>query len=111
MRVDSLHKFLGNKHVNFMDRFILNKFAKCKKFLRGNKDILVTKANKGQVTVIMNSNDYITRMNDVQSDQSAYRRLKKNLIKQQTSKINDLVKAWRDKNIIDIQIYRLYINI
>jgi len=51
---NSLQRFLGvRKHVNFVDRYILKGFSLCREFLRDNDDLFVTKADKGQVTVVM----------------------------------------------------------
>lgn len=53
---NSLDIFLNkNKHLIYIDKYILNEYSKCKKFLREN-DVFVTKADKGQVTVIMDKN-------------------------------------------------------
>lgn len=57
---DSLEEFLNKKnHVNYIDRYILDGFEKCNRFLRDNSDVFVTKADKGQITVVMDRNDYI----------------------------------------------------
>lgn len=94
---NSLHKFLNkNRHVNYIDRYILNEFVqirKCKKFLRENDDIFVTKADKDQVIIIMDKNNYVMNMNKLLNDQLTYKHLKKDSIKSMTSKLNQLVKS------------------
>jgi len=42
-----------------MDVHIYKEFRKCKKFLKNNDDIFVTKADKSQITVIMDKFIYI----------------------------------------------------
>ncbi|XP_077264260.1 uncharacterized protein LOC143898565 [Temnothorax americanus] len=72
-----------------------------------NNDVFVTKADKGQITVIMDKSDYINRMTELLNDTSTYKKLKKDPIKQVTSKLNQLVtKSWLDNDIIDDQDYR-----
>lgn len=72
---DCLHKFLcRNKHIICINRLILNEFTKCKKFLHDDGDVFVTKTDKNQVTMVMNRSDYVTRMNELLSDQSTYRK-------------------------------------
>jgi len=47
MVVNSLCSNLySNKHLNYFDAHIHNEFVKCKKFLKNNQDIFVTKADK-----------------------------------------------------------------
>ncbi|XP_071582490.1 uncharacterized protein [Temnothorax nylanderi] len=71
---------------------------------------LSPKADKGQITVIMDRFDYINRMTEVLSDASTYKKVDKNPIKQITTKINQLVKSWHDNDIIDYQIFKqLYV--
>lgn len=89
MITDSVQKFFHTrKHISNIDRHIICEFNKCKKFLHENNDIFVTRADKGQVTVIMNKNDYIMKMNELLDDQATYRKLKKDSIKPLTSKIH-----------------------
>src|SRR5436190_24357955 len=42
---------LNKKHISYIDRFIRIGFSMCKSFLDNNKEILVTRADKGQTTV------------------------------------------------------------
>lgn len=79
----------------------------CNQFLKGNDDIVVTKADKGQVTVIMDKADYISKMKLMLSDQSTYRKIKKDPINKLSSKINSLIKSWHDSNIIDLNTYKM----
>jgi len=59
MIVNSMSSNLyGNKHLNYFDAYIHKEFVKCKKFLKNKQNIFVTKADKGQVTVIMDRMAY-----------------------------------------------------
>ncbi|XP_071577748.1 uncharacterized protein [Temnothorax nylanderi] len=106
---DSLHRFLNKDlHMKYIDRYILNEFNNCKKFLKNNQDIFVTKADKGQITVIMNKTDYNDRMKDLLNDNSTYKKLNNDPSKQLTTKLNKLVRSWLDNDIIDnCDYYRL----
>ncbi|XP_071576008.1 uncharacterized protein [Temnothorax nylanderi] len=104
---DSLHRFLVDQnHVDRVDRYILNKYAECKKFLRDNQDVFVTRADKDQVTVIMDRDEYLEKMTELLNDESTYKKLKKDPIKQISSKLNELVRSWRDGGIIENVVYR-----
>lgn len=103
----SLHKFLSTTpHVNYEDRFIIDQFKKCKQFLCEHKDLLVTNADKGQVTVIMKKDSYINQMTTILSDCTTYRKLTKDPINRITTKVNDMVKSWRKNNIINEFVYK-----
>lgn len=104
---DALKRFLVKKpHVNYMDRLISDDFVYCKKFLRDNEDIFVTKADKGQVTVVMDKNAYVSQMTTSLDDQTTYRKVNKDPIRLITTRFNELVKSWFDNDIIDLQSYR-----
>jgi len=107
MIVNSLNRNLhSNKHLNYMDRHIYNEFNKCRKFLKNNKDILVTTADKGQVTVIMDHSDYILQMSDIFDDDSTYRSVKKNPIRKISRELEGMIKNWLDNKLIDNITYR-----
>ncbi|XP_071576680.1 uncharacterized protein [Temnothorax nylanderi] len=103
---ESLKVFLSkSRHLDYIDRHILNEFKNCKAFLKNNDDIFVTRADKGQITVVMDKIEYIGRMSDVLNDESTYKKLIKDPIKQLTHKLNQLVKSWLDNDIIDKPTY------
>ncbi|XP_071579989.1 uncharacterized protein [Temnothorax nylanderi] len=103
---NSLKLFLNkNIHVEYIDRYILREFSNCQRFLRNNPDIFVTKADKGQITVIMDRTDYNDRMIDLLNDESTYNKLKNNPNKKLSTRLNQLVKSWHDNDIIDYSTY------
>jgi len=67
-----LQRFLcTKKHINYFDRYILNSFAISRRYLRENKnDIMVTRADKGQTTVVMDKKDYFDKMDLLLGDQT-----------------------------------------
>jgi len=102
MVVNSLSSNLySNKHLNYFDAHIHREFVKCKKFLKNNQDIFVTKADKGQVTVIMDSATYKDQMFKVLDDANTYKFVKNNPLRKITTKCDNLLKAWLDNDIID----------
>lgn len=103
----SLNKFLNKKrHQSIIDKHILYDFSKCKQFLKNNSDVFVTKADKGQLTVIMNKNKYIDQMKMILNDQTTYKKLQKDPINKMNTKLHNLIKSWRDNDIIDVNLYR-----
>lgn len=49
-----------------------NKLAQTKKFLKDNPDLLITRADKGNITVITTKIDYVNKINDLLQDKNTY---------------------------------------
>ena len=63
-----------------------------KKFKKDNPEIFITKADQGNVTVIMNNTDYIDKVETALSDRKYYTVLKKSLLRTLQNKIKSLIK-------------------
>lgn len=74
-----------------IDRYLLNEQKNCKKFLRDNDDLFVTRADKGQVTVVMNRRDYIDGMTSILSGKSTYRKIIRDPIRQISTMVNEML--------------------
>ncbi|XP_026829627.1 uncharacterized protein LOC113562963 [Ooceraea biroi] len=104
----SLNRFTRNTcHLKFIDRHILKEFYKCKKFLSDNNDVFVTRADKRQVTVVISKQEYIGQITELLNDQTTYKELKRNPLKRIATRLNNLVKSWRDNDIISEATYNL----
>src|SRR5580765_4521485 len=104
---NSLETFLrNNKHISYIDRFIQKGFSMCKSFLHNNKEILVTRADKGQTTVILDRNEYVQKMEALLKDPYTYKKLKRDPNNALTNKLNSLVKSWRSNDLIDNITYK-----
>ncbi|XP_071582050.1 uncharacterized protein [Temnothorax nylanderi] len=53
----------------------------------------------------MDRKEFLEKMTELLNDQSTYKKLKKDPIKQISSKLNELVKSWRDGGIIEDKDY------
>ncbi|XP_011866401.1 PREDICTED: uncharacterized protein LOC105561223, partial [Vollenhovia emeryi] len=105
--VNILLNFLSkNKHISHIEKFITDSFRKCKKYLKNNNDLLITNADKGQVTVVMDKNTYIQKMTNLLNDNNTYKKLKSDPINRIKTRVNDLIKSWWDKKIIDEYTYK-----
>jgi len=63
-----------------------------KVFKKENKDLLVMKADKCQVTVIMDKHTYIEKMNKTLDNDNTYKQIKKDPLRIITNKTNKLLK-------------------
>ncbi|XP_058977227.1 uncharacterized protein LOC131801989 [Musca domestica] len=92
-------------HMNKMkeserDKFINSTVGRTKTFLKQNKNILILNADKGNVTVAMDINDYKQRMNSIISDMMTYQRVNKDPTTGLIKKNNELVEELYKNNII-----------
>lgn len=85
-----LQRFLRTKkHINYFDKYILNSFTISRKYLReNNNDIMVTRADKSQTTVVIDKKDYFDKMDLLLSDQTTYKELKRDPLKRLMSLSN-----------------------
>jgi len=91
--------------VNNLDKRLINLENSTKKFCKNNPNILFTKADKGNVTVAIDREEYIEKMELMLQDENTYTTIKKNPIKSLERKLNDLLKNWFQKGFITKQTY------
>lgn len=75
-------------------------------FLKSHPNILVTRADKGQVTVLLNRHDYVDAGTDLLQDTTTYKNLSKNKNTTAQNLNNTLVKNWNNKKYISDQMAR-----
>ena len=77
--------------------------------LSHNQEILILPADKGRVTVVMDANDYDTKMKELLSDENTYKKLSSDPTNKFKATLGKLLKKWKDGNIISYNIWqRLY---
>jgi len=102
-----------NKINNFIPTFnynnnMINHWVSCTKiFIKNNPNILFTRADKDNVTVVLQKNDYINRMENMLSDDNTYIRVNKDPLNKLTTDIRALLLRWkRNEVFIDMNTYR-----
>ena len=72
--IEVSHQYIRKQqHINAFEKSLAKNISSTNKFLHENKDIFVTKADKGNITVLMNHSDYITKMEALLNDTNNYR--------------------------------------
>ena len=84
-----------------INRFLIEAFHSSKKFVRDNLDVYVVAADKGNKTVLMNKNDYESKMKALVEDSDTYERIDSDWTNKMQTKNNTLVKALHDQKLID----------
>lgn len=74
------------------NKFLLDDFKKTKKFLKENDNLVITKADKGNRTIVMEKEEYNSKIMDLLNDDNTYTRLRKD----PTETLCDKVKKLTD---------------
>ena len=118
-RQKNLINFVRNNSVLIIDKF-RNDFPKndlndkllcdwvrtTKRFVKDHPEILISKADKGNVTVAQNKFEYISKMESMLSDKNTYKLITKDPTKKLTGELRNLLGRWKGKGVIDDLTYR-----
>jgi len=96
----------NNKPSNEKTRLLENLFLETKNFIQNNKNIMFTRADKGNITVAMNTIDYNEKMNKILIDKQTYTKIDKDPIKGITNDLKILLKRWKINGYIEDLTYK-----
>ncbi|KYN20065.1 hypothetical protein ALC57_07591 [Trachymyrmex cornetzi] len=97
-------------HTNDPNNVIIKKGMKdLIKFINNHPDILITRADKGNTTVVLNRNDYNSKMYEILNDNNTYINVTKDPTNKLTIEIRTILIRWKNKGYIDQSTYnKLY---
>ncbi|XP_055522676.1 uncharacterized protein LOC129716860 [Wyeomyia smithii] len=97
-------------HINYRHQphhppgeWIEKEVIKSKKFIKANPNLVITKADKGSKTVIMEADEYHEKMVNLLTDENTYKKLTKNPTNKIIKKINSFIDGWHNKGYIDFR--------
>ena len=102
---------LNRFHNNFpsptsTDKLILEWLRTTKSFINNHPNILITNADKGNITVALDKDAYVSRMEEILSDTSTYAFVNKDPSKKLTRDLRTFLVRWRRDQFIDELTYR-----
>lgn len=109
---DQYRARITNIITNFIHSRSLNNgefyqsFIECRHFLRQNDNLLILKADKGNVTVAMNRDDYNVKVCELLFDNNVYLPINRDPTFTSQKKVNDLLKTAKYKKHISHTIYK-----
>ncbi|XP_036317531.1 uncharacterized protein LOC118732510, partial [Rhagoletis pomonella] len=108
----SINAFKNQFKNNKKEKFILRIFEDTKRFIKQHKDsIVITNADKGNKTVMMDKTEYKEKMKDLLSDRYTYKTIRmdptQKLLRKNNAIVNDIYKQ---KNIDNYQKHKLTCN-
>ncbi|KAM0724705.1 hypothetical protein ACS0PU_009089 [Formica fusca] len=81
-------------------------YRKTKKFLIDNSNLILTRADKGNVTVALDKNAYLVNMNKTLSDSETYVVLSKDPTKKLITSLREILTRWKNSNHISPATYK-----
>ena len=105
-------KSIKNCNIKSAENTILYEGVReVKRFISENPNILITRTDKGNTTVIMSRDSYKEKMYEILNDQTTYNLINKDPTNKITVKIGNLLKNWKNKGYIDLNLYKkLYVS-
>ena len=95
-------------HINYQSQprhhenyWIRQDIKKSQVFLKEHSNLLITKADKGNKTVILSSEEYDSKMTELLGDENTYRTLRGDPSMKVLKQINAMVDRWFDQKYID----------
>ncbi|XP_044757744.1 uncharacterized protein LOC123315905 [Coccinella septempunctata] len=102
--LQSHYNKVKNSRLNPTQQKMLNDFKRTKKFINDNPQIIITKPDKGNSTVVMNESSYTSKMEELLSDATTYKSIKKDITNTLTARNNTFIKDWEKRGFISPQI-------
>jgi len=107
LTASSLERFVSKKPpLNISERELADGVNCTRKFITDHPSILFTKADKGNVTVALDKNDYLLKIGQMLNDTDTYIKIDtKNQSKKIENKLNECLRAWRGAEYISNKEY------
>ena len=90
---------------SFLNNELKKHLTKTKKFLKNNSNLIITRADKGNVSVALNKDAYVNKMEILLGDRNTHEVVKKDPIKKMISALRELLVRWRDSEFISSSTY------
>ncbi|XP_045460391.1 uncharacterized protein LOC123670856 [Harmonia axyridis] len=87
----------------------LTNFTKTKKFFKEHNELLITRADKGNKTVIMTNTEYEEKMSILLKDNTTYIKTKRDMTLTLEKENNKIIKNWKEKGFISEIDYKTLI--
>jgi len=90
---------------NKMHERLLSVGRLTRQFIKKHPKLVLTRADKGNVTVALNREDYICKIETMLQDQDTYTNVTNNPIKKITNEARNLLTRWRKNNYVTSELY------
>lgn len=88
---------------------IKNSINSTRRFIKDNPNVIFTRADKGNITVALNKNQYFLKISEMLQDNDTYTEINKDPTKSISNNIRRLLTRWKKNDLITPDMYkRLY---
>lgn len=98
-------------HISYQDRVLQHKINKTRIFIKNNPNLLITRADKGNITVAIDRNTYIKKVESSLLDENLYKKQLKNPLPKLKEKAKHLLDLWDQKGVFKLDPSFDYINL
>ncbi|XP_062715221.1 uncharacterized protein LOC134291471 [Aedes albopictus] len=96
----------NNQPRHHQQEWIAKDVGRSRKFLKEHPNILLTKADKGNKTVILSSEEYEEKMEGMLQDAETYEKIRFDPTARIARKIKSILDGWKDRRYIDSRTHR-----
>jgi len=102
--VTQLYKFMNNdQQMDNVQKELMRLLKITRLFCKDNSNIIFTKADKGNITVALDRGHYINSVNSLLKDESTYKIIQKNPVKNLEQRLNNMLKRWHSSGFVSKQ--------
>jgi len=106
LSVSIIGKLYNKFPLSYNDKILTSMYNSTRTFIKQHPEILVTRADKGNVTVALNNRKYITQMENMLSDNYTYEVVSYDPLKKTINFLAAIISGWKQKEYIDTYTYR-----
>jgi len=77
-----------------------------KNFLNDNQNLIITRADKGNIIVALDKDKYIQKIEEMLNDDETYMVVNRNPINKLISNLRELLVKWKNNGYITLSTYR-----
>ncbi|XP_062556884.1 uncharacterized protein LOC134221714 [Armigeres subalbatus] len=96
----------NNQPRHHQQEWIVKDVGKSKKFLKDHPNLLITKAVKGNKTVILSSDEYVEKMEEMLRDANTYETITFDPTARVSRKIKTILDEWKNNKYIDFRTHK-----
>jgi len=97
-------------HKNAIDNHLMKLKRYTQQFLKNNDNIILIKADKGNITVALDRNNYINKINEMLSDNNTYMKVKKDSTKRIVDNLRKILTTWKNSEYISNTTHKALIS-
>lgn len=96
----------NNQPRHHQQEWIAKDVGRSRKFLKENPNMLITKADKGNMTVVLSAEEYEDKMRMMLEDADTYQKINYDPTARVSRKIKTILDTWKDNRYIDTKTHR-----